>query len=870
MEVWLPTWAALLILCASSIMHCVGCIDLSCEGRLTVDPGPVVERGSSIGVLCQINVCNAGPRNPFTVKHNGHALTLQWSNCSAASFHISHLRRLRSSLVCSVGSHVVCGLDLESGYKPAKATNFSCFTQTRSTTVNCSWEKGRETHRPTSYSVVFNSVNGEQLFNCQKPSCSSITIPRAELNDSIEYQVHLKAVNDLGDSISDLFTFSLGDAVIPDTPSLTGVNFSHAGGSLFLLTWTTSDSSPCAWHTVRLNRDSWSWEVSTTLRNGCSVTVEGLRPMTSYRVDLKVCTHQAPKPKCSLWSEPVEAVTPGIAPSQKPDAWRAVGKEQYGFWNVTVFWKPMASKDFHPLHYEVSYWQHGKRTHKLCLVNVSAVQLELPSLVKQLNLTLVTSEGRSPPASLSLTHTDITAPVLTVSKSKEDTLHLSWSVETQSEAAGFLLGYVLQWRCHDSQMQWERLSRDRNSTYITGLTPGCRYDLLLHAETTRGLSKPAFAHAYSLEIKPQSGPKAFIETSDSKHITVQWEELKTEHQRGFITHYTIYIRKHGMANFKRQFEVDASSPRRQQLEPMDTGFDVSVAAWNSAGEGPRGDHVTYLQPRSLSDDVFVVMWVVAAVPLVLIANLICLKCARKRMKAVCSTLGPAWLFEKFPKVGNSNAVKLLQDERCGSTSFWMSVCSDSDPPISPVEDISEPIATQTFSFPPSIKENAETCLPPEVRIAKADIVDPYKPQWADSCVEDSTLLPEEVQPEETTLEEEEVEEEEERSLWLQRPSSGKDIGLQDVTVGGFKGLGVSGDLLCPLSLVLGQTEWSIGEQGGGGGMRDMDGFSLALLTDRQTELTNGLLSSLKGDIQDSSPVNPYSPQGCWIKVAHNS
>ncbi|KAL2089751.1 hypothetical protein ACEWY4_014439 [Coilia grayii] len=254
------------------------------------------------------------------------------------------------------------------------------------------------------------------------------------------------------------------------------------------------------------------------------------------------------------------------------------------------------------------------------------------------------------------------------------------------------------------------------------------------------------------------------------------------------------------------------------------------------------------------------MWVLAAVPLVLFANLVCLKCARRRMRAVCSTVGPAWLFEKFPKVGNSNAIKLLQDEGHGSTSYWMSVCSDTDPPISPVEDIPEPVA-QTFSFP---SVGGHTEIPEEVRVAKPEIVDPYKPQWADSCVGDSNLLPEDADedPEEDA-------EEEECSPWLSQSSPGRDIGLEEVTFGGVKGLGVSGDLLCPLSLVLRQTEWSIGEQERGG-TRDMDGLSLAVLTDRQTKMPNGLLSSLKGDMLESLQANPYSPQGCWLKVAQNT
>lgn len=176
--------------------------------------------------------------------------------------------------------------------------------------------------------------------------------------------------------------------------------------------------------------------------------------------------------------------------------------------------------------------------------------------------------------------------------------------------------------------------------------------------------------------------------------------------------------------------------------------------------------------------------------------------------------------------------------------------SDSDPPISPVEDIPEPIP-QSFLFP-SVQTKD-----PELHTTRPEIVDPYKPQWADSCQISSTLLPEtpEVEPEEYTVEE--------RPLWacLPPPPSGKDIGLADVTLGGLKGLGISGNFLFPPSLVLEDTEWSTAVRNG---MGEQGGFSLTMLTRGQTVLPNDLLSS------QSPQINPYSPQECWLKVAHNS
>lgn len=188
----------------------------------------------------------------------------------------------------------------------------------------------------------------------------------------------------------------------------------------------------------------------------------------------------------------------------------------------------------------------------------------------------------------------------------------------------------------------------------------------------------------------------------------------------------------------------------------------------------------------------------------------------------------------------------------------MSVCSDSDPPLSPMEDIPEPAAPMFLFTSIHAKEKG-----PDVRVAKPEIVDPYKPQWEDSCEVSATLLPgtPEMEPEEGT--------DEERPIWecLPQPSCGTDIGLGDVTLGGFERLGVTGDLLSLLEDKQRGAEWHMNENGG---MGEVDGFSLALLTEGQTVLPNKLLSSLKGEMLESLQINPYSPQGCWFNVAQNT
>lgn len=44
--------------------------------------------------------------------------------------------------------------------------------------------------------------------------------------------------------------------------------------------------------------------------------------------------------------------------------------------------------------------------------------------------------------------------------------------------------------------------------------------------------------------EPLAGPDVSITKTGKKLILIQWDELKQDKQRGFITNYTIYFQRH--------------------------------------------------------------------------------------------------------------------------------------------------------------------------------------------------------------------------------------------------------------------------------------------------------------------------------------
>ncbi|XP_058257877.1 interleukin-23 receptor isoform X2 [Hemibagrus wyckioides] len=108
---------------------------------------------------------------------------------------------------------------------------------------------------------------------------------------------------------------------------------------------------------------------------------------------------------------------------------------------------------------------------------------------------------------------------------------------------------------------------------------------------------------------------------------------------------------------------------------------------------PNDPHVDNLKkhppPEKTRNEVVIGICLITAVPIVVLVNLLYWKCTRQRLRKACVSMGPSWLFQNLPQLGNSNAIKLLKDERHGSDLCWQPV--DSDPPLSPVEDYSPPV-----------------------------------------------------------------------------------------------------------------------------------------------------------------------------------
>ncbi|XP_071392685.1 interleukin-23 receptor isoform X3 [Centroberyx affinis] len=705
MNLFQTIWRCTIIFLLNFSRHCpllpAGCqLTVNCLGYLTVEPDPLFLIGSDLTVYCHTTKCDRSFRFSLQVNVNGPTVPPEEKvNCTTVRFRLTNVRKPKTTVTCKqragVQTQTVCGLDLHGGLSPDKPTDISCETSRNSNVIDCSWNRGQETHLRTTYNISVTRKNGTQVHSDWIRDTGEFTMPRTVLDENEIYQLIVTAGNHFGASKSDPFILCVKDIVIPETPHIMQIEFWN-NSIAAMLHWRSPESSDRLRFFIRLSTDNASWVEgeATELSKGL-IRVDDLKPLTEYEFQIRACNStsgltptkrstSSKRPLCSKWSPSFRRRIPGKGPSQQLHVWRMLhAQETNGLRTVTVLWKPPSPEDYsgEVQQYEI-FLDNSPKQRVTCPAAVNQCSVQVSPGVQALSVSAVTSYGKSPPAAVPLRHLGVSGLALWELAPAGDgnVVVVSWS---SPASGGQLLDYVVEWTSGVAGLHWQRVAKDQNTTLITGLTAGVRYNVSLYAVTTRGVSDPSSGLVYSKEQKPVSGPNVSVLVYEAKRILIQWEELAVDQQRGFITNYTIYLQNSLMVICLSPVTVSGSGPRQMWLDCPEGSLAVWLSASTSAGEGPPGNLISS-QPVDPADPAYgllVGFVVTATLFIAIIANLMCWSCVRKRLKQKCISLGPAWLAEKLPKLRNSNAIKLLQD----SAFEIFSSCSYSDPPLSPIE-----------------------------------------------------------------------------------------------------------------------------------------------------------------------------------------
>ncbi|KAI4829400.1 hypothetical protein KUCAC02_023442 [Chaenocephalus aceratus] len=659
-------WRILIVLLCFSIK--LYSLQIKRRGLLTVKPAKLFLIGSNLTVYCHPEKCKNGFK--LSLEVNGETVTSSEEVNCPAIFNLINFRTPFSSVICMLkgpdSSKIVDGGDLYGGLPPDKPENIMCETTRSSDNIICSWEKGQKTHVITIYNISLNRENGT----------------RVEL-----YQIQ---DDEQRVSANPLTTISRADIVIPETPRIVHIEFEN-NSQAAVLQWETSDSSEHLRSDVRLRTDKApSWVKSNYKAEGADlneglIRVSGLRPLTDYEFQKRTCMPHTNTPRlnCSKWSASVRGRSPGKGPSQQLHVWRTFDSPGS---NVTVLWKPPSPEDYSGVVQQYKIFLGNEQKQEV-LSGPASSSVPVPAEIKAISISAITSYGTSPPAVVPLKHSGGFAPVLRelAPAANSSAVLVSWTwTDDKHWSTSDPLHHVVQWTTvPGAQMKWQRVSKDQNNTLITGLRAGVRYNVSLYAVTSRGVSAPSSRLVYSKEQKPVSGPNLSVLVHESRRVHIQWDELPVDQQRGFITHYTVYLQTLYSSNTKLSVTVSGSGPRILWLDCPEGALAVQLSASTSAGEGQPGNRI-FSQPESPAAGLVIGIVFVITLFLAIVANLMCWSCVRKRIKQKCISWGPAWLDENLPKLGNSNAIRLLKE--FGSEPSFSS--TQDDPPLSAISFIS--------------------------------------------------------------------------------------------------------------------------------------------------------------------------------------
>ncbi|XP_053285858.1 interleukin-23 receptor isoform X2 [Pleuronectes platessa] len=678
----------------------VVCLSYRQLGYLTVEPVFLIDSmrktvfliGSNLTVTCHVHICEK--RSKIILDLNNEAVK-DWKevNCSTAIFNLTNVRMPQSYMLCKLKNRhvtrIVSGLDLHGGLPPHKPRNVTCETTRASAFIDCSWKSGAKTYLSTTYNVSVYRGNRTQVHLNQTQEAEEITIPRRIVDGNTKYQLIITAYNHFGASQSDPFMLCEKDIVIPDTPHILHIEFENSSTAA-VLKWNTSDYSVTLRSYIRLLTDSGSWEAreTTELSEGL-MRVDDLRPLTEYEFQIRTCnstsglTTSSKRPSCSRWSSSVMGRSPGKGPSQELHVWRTFSSQLM----VIVLWKPPHPDDYSGVvqEYKIFFDQKEAATSP---ATSSQRSVMIPAEVQALSVSAVTSYGSTPAADVPLTHSGVSGPVLRelAPAANGSAVLVSWSWPGNkhwSTSGGELRHYVVEWiSVPVTQLQWNKLDKDQNSTSITGLTAGVRYNISVYAVTTGGVSAPSSSLVYSKEQRPVSGPILLVLVHESRRILIQWDKLPVDQRRGFVINYTLYVQSLDSNHTTLRVVVSGSGPRQMWLDCPDGTLALQLTASTSAGEGPGGSQIVSQPAAPVAGLVIVVVFIITLF-IAITANLMCWSCVRERIKHRCLSWGPAWLVENLPKPENSNAIRLLEDR---GERFLFS--SDSDPLLSPISLIS--------------------------------------------------------------------------------------------------------------------------------------------------------------------------------------
>uniref|UniRef100_A0A8C6D013 Interleukin-12 receptor subunit beta-2 n=1 Tax=Moschus moschiferus TaxID=68415 RepID=A0A8C6D013_MOSMO len=435
-------------------------IDVCKRGDVTVQPSHVISLGSAVNISCSLKPKQGClPSSSFNklilykfdrriCVQNGHSLSSQVTGLPLGT------TLFVCKLACSSSDEIrICGAEISVGVVPEQPRNLSCIQKGERGTVICAWDRGRDTHLYTAYTL---QLNGPKNFTWQK-QCNDHYCDHLDLGINLtpesrasSYTVKVTAVNRLGSVSSFPSSFTLLDIVRPLPPWDIRIKFVNASVNRCTLLWR--DEGLVLLNRLRyrpINSRSWNM-VNATNAKGRHDLLD-LKPFTEYEFQISSKLHLY-KGSWSDWSESLRTRTPEEEPTGMLDVWYMRQHIDSNRQQISLFWKNLSLLEARGkiLHYQVTLQEvaGGKITLQNITEHTSWTWVIPRTGNWAVAVSAANSKGSSLPTRINITDlcgAELLAPQQVFAKSEGmDKLMVTWT--PPKKAATAVQKYVVEWR----------------------------------------------------------------------------------------------------------------------------------------------------------------------------------------------------------------------------------------------------------------------------------------------------------------------------------------------------------------------------------------------------------------------------------------